>query len=162
MFKRTFLLSSVAIALSAVSGCASLFSSNTQIVEIETSPEGASITIINQDGEIVFQGKTPFKEELTKAKGFFKGENYSVHIEKGGYRSVDFVLTSHNNGWYVFGNSLNGFLPGWIGVDPKTTNMYRLDPEKLTMHLVPLEDELDLVSELDKTSKKNTKKRNLK
>lgn len=92
---------------------------------------------------MIYQGVTPFKEELKKAKGFFKGEDYAVHIEKGGYRAVDLVITSHNNGWYVFGNTLNAFLPGWLIVDPKTTDMYRLDPEKVLIELVPLDEELN-------------------
>lgn len=142
MFKRTFLTASAA-ALLCLSGCASIFSSSTQVVELITNPEGASITITNRSGEVVYQGVTPFKEELNKAKGFFKGEDYAVHIEKGGYRAADLVITSHNNGWYVFGNTLNAFLPGWLIVDPKTTDMYRLDPEKVLIELVPLEDELN-------------------
>lgn len=159
MFKRTLLLSSVSVALLAVGGCASIFSSGTQIVEIDTDPEGASIEIINRDGERIFQGKTPFNEELPKAKGFFKGENYSVHIEKGGYRAVDLVLTSHNNVWYVFGNTLNAYLPGWLAVDPKTTNMYRLDPEKLKLQLLPLDEELNPISEPpQKIQRKKAKK----
>jgi conserved uncharacterized protein len=142
MFKRTFLAASAA-ALLSLSGCASVFSSSTQLVELVTNPEGASITITNRSGEVVYQGVTPFKEELKKAKGFFKGEDYAVHIEKGGYRAVDLVITSHNNGWYVFGNTLNAFLPGWLIVDPKTTDMYRLDPEKVLIELVPLDEELN-------------------
>ena len=121
MFKRTFLSCISALALLSLGGCASVFSSSTQVIEIETNPEDASITITNRSGEVVYQGRTPFKEELKKAKGFFKGEDYAVHIEKGGFRAVDLVITSHNNGWYVFGNTLNVFLPGWLIADPKTT-----------------------------------------
>ena len=142
MFKRTFLAVASAVALLSLNGCASVFSSPNHVVELVTNPEGASITVVNRGGETVYKGLTPFKEELSKAKGFFKGEDYAVHIEKGGYRAVDLVITSHNNGWYVFGNTLNAFLPGWLIVDPKTHDMYQLHPEKVLIELVPLDEEL--------------------
>lgn len=142
-------------ALLTVTGCASFFSSSTQLIEIETNPTEAFITITNRSGETIYQGRTPFKEELAKAKGFFKGEDYSIHIEKGGYRPVDLVLTSHNNGWYVFGNSLTGFLPGWLGIDPHTTNMYRLEPKKVSIELVPLDSELNSEFLAPQRNKKN-------
>lgn len=141
MYRRIFLAISATTILS-LTGCASVFSSSTQVVELSTNPEGAAITVTNRNGEVIYRGLTPFKEELNKANGFFKGEDYSVHIEKGGFRAVDLVITSHNNGWYVFGNTMNAFLPGWLIADPKTKNMYRLDPEKVTIELVPLENEL--------------------
>lgn len=143
MFKRTFLTVASATALLSLTGCASVFSSSSQVVELATNPEGASITVTNRSGEVVYQGLTPFKEELSKAQGFFKGEDYAVHIEKGGFRAADLVITSHNNGWYVFGNTLNAFLPGWLAVDPKTHDMYRLDPNKILIELVPLNDDLN-------------------
>ncbi len=160
MFKRTFLSCISALALLSLGGCASVFSSSTQVIEIETNPEDASITITNRSGEVVYQGRTPFKEELKKAKGFFKGEDYAVHIEKGGFRAVDLVLTSHNNGWYVFGNTLNVFLPGWLIADPKTTNMYRLDPEKIIIKMVPLEDQIEpVVSNRSKGTHRNLRRK---
>ncbi len=162
MLKRTLLKSSGAIALLALSGCASVFSTSTQVVEINTNPEHASITITNRSGEVVYKGLTPFKEEVNKAKGFFKGEDYSIHIEKGGFRPVDLLISSHNNGWYVFGNTLNGFLLGWLAFDPKTTNMYKLDPEQTIIELVPLEDELNLVPAANTKPQKNSTKRRAK
>ena len=160
MFKRTFLSCISALALLSLGGCASVFSSSTQVIEIETNPEDASITITNRSGEVVYQGRTPFKEELKKAKGFFKGEDYAVHIEKGGFRAVDLVLTSHNNGWYVFGNTLNVFLPGRLIADPKTTNMYRLDPEKIIIKMVPLEDQIEpVVSNRSKGTHRNLRRK---
>ena len=140
-------MSSGALALLALSGCASVFSSSTQLGEIETNPSGASIMITNRSGEIVYKGLTPFKEELTKARGFFKGDDYSIHIEKGGYRAADLTLTFHNNAWYVFGNTFNGFLLGWLLFDPKTTHLYRLDPGKVSIDLTPLEAQLNISSE---------------
>lgn len=159
MLKRTLLMSSSALALLALSGCASVFSSSTQLVEIETNPSGASIMITNRSEEIVYKGLTPFKEELTKARGFFKGEDYSIHIEKGGYRAADLTLTFHNNAWYVFGNTLNGFLLGWLLFDPKTTHLYRLDPGKVSIDLMPLEAQLNISS---KPQENKPKRRELK
>ena len=143
MFKRTFLTALSTSGLLSLCGCASIFSSPTQLIEIVTAPSEASIVVTNRSGDVVYQGRTPFKEELNKANGFFKGEDYAIHIEKGGFRAVDLVVTSHNNGWYVFGNTLNAFLPGWLIVDSKTKDMYKLDPEKIQIELVPLDHGLD-------------------
>lgn len=150
MFKRTFLTALSTSGLLSLCGCASIFSSPTQLIEIVTAPSEASIVVTNRSGDVVYQGRTPFKEELNKANGFFKGEDYAIHIEKGGFRAVDLVVTSHNNGWYVFGNTLNAFLPGWLIVDSKTKDMYKLDPEKIQIELVPLDHGLDQTSSLNR------------
>lgn len=162
MLKRTFLAAVSSLPLLSLSGCTSIFSSSTQLIELQTNPEGADIIITNRKGEVVYHGKTPFKKELNKAQGFFKGEDYSIHIEKGGFRAVDLVVTSHNNAWYVFGNTLNGFLPGWLIVDPKTKDMYRLDPEKILIEMVPLEGELGRANEASpsKVNPKPSKRKN--
>lgn len=141
MLKKLFFATASIIALISINGCSSVFSSQTEVIEVASNPEGASITITNRKGDTVYKGVTPIKQELAKAEGFFKGEDYAVHIEKGGFRAVDVVITSHNNGWYVFGNTLNAFLPGWLIVDPKTKDMYRLDPKKILVDLVPLNDD---------------------
>ena len=161
MLKRNFLALTTA-SLFALTGCSSIFSTDKQEVEIVTNPEGASLTITNRSGEVVYSGVTPFKEELLKAESFFKGEIYHVHIEKGGFRAADLEITSKNNAWYVFGNTLNGFVPGWVGVDPKTHTLYELDPPVISIELVPLENELIPISPDTKVKVQKKSKRNVK
>ena len=49
----------------------------------------------------------------------------------------------------MFGNTLNAFLPGWLIVDSKTKDMYKLDPEKIQIELVPLDHGLDQTGSLN-------------
>lgn len=139
MLRRKVLKSGAALSVLALSGCASFQNEEKETVEIETNPEGAFVTITNRSGKTIFTGKTPIKESLERAQGYFKGEIYSVHIEKAGYQAADLTITSKNNAWYVFGNTLAGFIPGWLGVDPKSYRMYELHPIKISLRLVPLE-----------------------
>ncbi len=46
------------------------------------------------------------------------------------------VVKSKNNLWYVFGNTTNAFIPGWIGVDPKTHAMYELSSPRIKVRLL--------------------------
>ena len=43
-----------------------------------------------------------------------------------------------------------GFLPGWLIVDSKTKDMYKLDPEKIQIELVPLDHGLDQTGSLNR------------
>lgn len=72
--------------LLSLSGCASIVDKDAQKVEITTVPANCFITIKEKDGKPVYSGQTPFKQELNKAKGYFSGQVYDVHIERGGYR----------------------------------------------------------------------------
>ena len=93
-------------------GCASIVDKDVQEIEITTIPENCSISIKDKDGENVYTGQTPFKEELTKAKGYFSGQSYDIHIEKGGYRPVDLVVKSRNSGIPSVALSQDGL--GWM------------------------------------------------
>ncbi len=119
-----------------LSGCASIAEKDIQELEITTTPESCSITVTDKNGENIYQGKTPFNQTLSKAEGYFTGQIYNIHIEKGGCRPADLVVKSKNNLWYVFGNTANAFIPGWIGVDAKTHAMYELSSSKIHVRLV--------------------------
>ena len=68
--KSLLLMLSISTMLSLF-GCASIVDKDVQEIEITTIPENCSISIKDKDGENVYTGQTPFKEELTKAKGYF-------------------------------------------------------------------------------------------
>ena len=122
--------------LLGLSSCASIVNKDVQEVEVTTVPANCSIAIREKDGKYVYSGQTPFKQELKKANGYFSGQVYEVRIEKGGYRPVDLVIKSKNDIWYVFGNTIDAFIPGWIGVDAKTKTMYEFSEPKLEIHLI--------------------------
>lgn len=145
--KSLLLMVSISTMLSLF-GCASIVDKDVQEIEITTIPENCSISIKDKDGENVYTGQTPFKEELTKAKGYFSGQSYDIHIEKGGYRPVDLVVKSRNSVWYVFGNTFSGFIPGWIGVDAKTRSMYEMSPSRIEIRLIS-DTETDFPGQLE-------------
>ena len=130
--KSLLLMLSISTMLSLF-GCASIVDKDVQEIEITTIPENCSISIKDKDGENVYTGQTPFKEELTKAKG---------------YRPVDLVVKSRNSVWYVFGNTFSGFIPGWIGVDAKTRSMYEMSPSRIEIRLIS-DTETDFPGQLE-------------
>lgn len=114
------------VAISFLSGCASIVSKSDYPVSISSQPEGAEISIKNREGESVFSGKTPTTINLKASAGFFKGENYAVTFKKEGYISHTAQIERGVDGWYIAGNLVFGGLVGWLIVDPATGAMWTL------------------------------------
>ena len=139
MKKLKILTISALFCSGLLAGCSSIVTHETQELEVLTNPETCSITITDDKGNKVFEGYTPAKVELNKDHGYFEGCVYDIHLEKGGFQPQDLVVKSKNTSWYVFGNTLNVFIPGWISVDPKMRRMHELMPAKVEVHMVPME-----------------------
>lgn len=142
MLRRKILGSSLIAAVVSITGCSTIMSSDKQEIEFKTKPENVSLVITDENEVVVFKGITPCKFELQKTEGYFRPKNYQVHIEKGGYQAVDIVLEAKNNGWYVFGNTLNLFIPGWGAVDPKAGTQYVFTPGYVELELTPLAQQI--------------------
>ncbi|GLP96471.1 hypothetical protein [Paraferrimonas sedimenticola] len=115
------------------SGCSSIVSKSDYAVAINSNPGGASFVITNRDGQKVESGVTPSTVTLSSSSGYFKGESYTVVLQKEGYSEKTYTLTSSIDGWY-FGNILLGGLIGMLIVDPATGAMYNL-PERADISL---------------------------
>ena len=102
---------------------------------INSSPDGASFVLENRDGEKVHSGNTPSTITLSSSAGYFKGETYTLTLNKEGYGSKVYTINSSVDGWY-FGNILLGGLIGMLIVDPATGAMYNL-PERVDVSLDP-------------------------
>ncbi|WP_246210412.1 hypothetical protein [Vibrio aquimaris] len=136
-----------ALASIALSGCSSIVSESDYPVSIHTNPEGASFTISNEGGQIVYKGITPSNITLSASAGFFDGETYTFKLKKEGYFDNTYVLESTVDGWY-FGNILFGGLIGLLVVDPATGAMFSL-PEEVHVELsesITASDSLDVIS----------------
>jgi len=120
-----------AIAL-LLAGCASILSESQYPVTFNTTPSGATLSITNRDGNVVFEGTSPTTLTLKSGAGFFKGEEYTVSAALNGQVGTA-TLTPGIDGWYV-GNILFGGLIGILIVDPATGAMYRL-PETFNVAL---------------------------
>lgn len=112
------------------SGCASLVSHSTWPVEINTVPEGAVFSILDEKGQGVRAGTTPKLIILDSGDGFFQGAKYTVHFKKKGFWVKSAILNPQINGWY-WGNLLFGWFVGMLMVDPITGAMFKL-PETFT------------------------------
>ncbi|WOT03992.1 hypothetical protein [Shewanella youngdeokensis] len=123
------------IALSAIimSGCSSIVSKSDYAVTINSNPGGSSFVITNRAGQKVESGVTPSTVTLKSSAGYFKGETYTVVLNKEGFSEKTYTLTSSVDGWY-FGNILLGGLIGMLIVDPATGAMYNL-PERVDISL---------------------------
>ena len=136
------ILSLIAAAV-FLSSCATIVSKSSTMVGVDTSPQGATIQIINRRGEVVYNGHTPATLSLKHASGFFRKASYRVVLSMDGYESKTVVINAHVNGWY-WGNLAFGGIIGFLIIDPATGAMYKLDndyvDEKMTMKVVTLRD----------------------
>lgn len=115
-----------------ISGCASIVGEKTQLMNINSNPSSAKISISDEKGKEIFEGKTPANVTLRKSDGsYFGGKDYIVRVEKEGFKSKTIRVESKPNGWYVAGNIVFGGLIGWLVVDPMTGAMYNLTPEQI-------------------------------
>jgi hypothetical protein len=126
----------LAATLLTFTGCASVFNSGPEQIQIDSTPNGARVTIYDERGEIAAQGRTQLKTQL-KAGGKFERHSYRVKIEKLGYAPKELLIRNELSGWY-WGNFIYSGPLGALVVDPLTGNMWKLDPVKLDVTLEKL------------------------
>ena len=133
---KTKILSLLIIPL-IFTGCASIFDGGSKSVQINSNPQGAKVTVSNQEGKTLFIKTTPAMVVLDRSSGYFRGEDYKLILEEAGYEPYETHVTSTIDGWY-FGNILLGGLVGMLIVDPMTGDMYTLSPMDVNCNLVPV------------------------
>jgi len=112
MFSKALLAASVAVALVATTGCATIVSGSTQSVQIDSTPSNAVVKINNLE-----QGQTPVRVNLSRAQ-----KVATVQIELPGFEPEEIQLTRSVNGW-VWGNIVFGGLIGLV-IDASNGAMY--------------------------------------
>lgn len=125
--------------------CATIFTRSSYPFTINTEPNGATITIANSAGAIIYQGTTPANTRLKSSRGYMKDEQYTLTFSKEGYEDKMVTIHSRFDGWYL-GNILLGGLIGMLIVDPSSGAMYRFkrDDRKMTQTLIPTTQEVAL------------------
>lgn len=119
-------------------GCATIVGDSDQHMAINSTPDKASIKIIDEHGQDVFEGTTPTTVTLAKTDGtYFGGKTYTVTVSKQGFAPVVVNVTHHLNGWYLFGNIMLGGVIGYVVVDPFHGGMYTLSPDSVRATLPP-------------------------
>jgi hypothetical protein len=114
-----------------LAGCGSIIKGSTHEIAFTSTPTQASISIVDEDGSQVFNGKTPATVTLNKKRGYFSGKTYYVTVDKPGFKRFETTLNTRVSAWYVGGNILFGGLIGWLIVDPLTGGMWTISPEEV-------------------------------
>ncbi|EID6396113.1 hypothetical protein LB995_005471, partial [Escherichia coli] len=79
-----------------LSGCATIVGDETQLVQVNSNPSGASFKVKDESGVIVAQGKTPQGVTLAKSDGsYFGKKSYQITMEKDGYEPVTLPIKAN-------------------------------------------------------------------
>ena len=122
-----------ALSFVMVTGCSSIVSKSEYSVAVNSAPDGANFTITDRAGQKVHSGITPSSITLKSSAGYFKGETFTIALNKEGFAQKTYTLNSSVDGWY-WGNILFGGLIGMLIVDPATGAMYNL-PDRVDISL---------------------------
>ncbi len=124
------------LTFALLSGCASIVNHSPKPVTLTSIPSHAEFIVTNHEGKMVHSGVTPETVTLKPDAGYFRGEKYTLKLQKEGFSSQSASLDAKLNGWY-WGNFLLGALPiGLLIVDPLTGAMWSM-PETKSVVLVP-------------------------
>lgn len=122
-------LIAITICLS-LSACATLLNSKYETIPIVSNPSGAIVKVINEQGEVVFNGTTPTKVFLHKSNGgYLTGSNYKVELSKPGYQTLTQLLHTKIN-WVYLLNPVSA-----ISVDASNGTLYQFDKETIHAEL---------------------------
>ena len=126
----------IAASTLLVTACATIIGDKTHLMNVNSTPSAASVTITDEKGAAIFTGQTPTNVVLQKSDGSYWGKkSYIVTISKPGYGTQTIPVTASANGWYIGGNIIFGGLIGWFIVDPLNGAMYNLSPEHINASL---------------------------
>jgi len=125
----------LAVATFLFTGCSSIVDGGPKLVQINSNPLGAKVTIFDKTGKEIDSRTTPTSVALKRSHGFFSGEDYKLVFDAPGYYPYETHIQSSVDGWY-FGNVIFGGLIGILIVDPATGAMFTLSPREVNHNLV--------------------------
>lgn len=114
----------------AVSSCATLFTGTSQKVYIDSDPPGADIYIDNMN-----KGQTPSVVKIQKNVDDVMNGGRAIRLEKEGYRSENYMMSSGFNGISI----LNNFILLFWAIDVATGAVYKFD-SNVKFNLIPGKD----------------------
>ena len=114
------------LAALVVSGCATIFSSGPESIEVKSDPPGASFTFGRYSGTTPTMISVPRKEIKDSTSFYFKKE---------GYEDITVPITTHIQGITWLGIL---FWPS-IVVDIASANAYKLDDPRISARLIPIQ-----------------------
>jgi hypothetical protein len=128
MKKALAFLGAATLALTVLTGCATLFGGGPkQNVTISADQSKATFLIKDQTGMVVFEGKDP--GTLSLARKY----TYTVEVSLDGYAKQTVMISQGVNGWFWGNICLGGIVGG--AVDFVTGSMWELQPSKLNIKM---------------------------
>lgn len=111
-------------------GCATIMTDKMQMIVVNSRPKDAKVTLFNEEGQIIYKGKTPCNIKLRKDDL----ANSRLTIEKDGYKMKEIYLGSKYEKW-VWGNCCILILP--IAVDFIAGRAKRAEIDEVYLILQP-------------------------
>lgn len=122
---KTYIVCLFVLGTVLVTGCATIMNGDMVLLPVGTLPPQAKLIINGQ------QYLSPAMVLVPRGKG-----NFTLHVEKEGYQSVDIPLKESIDGW-VWGNILFGGIVGLV-IDFASGRAYDIDPEEVNAPLQAL------------------------
>lgn len=119
------LLAVLVVAAIASSGCATIFNGQSQIVHVETVPEGCRVSVDGQSSQL-----SPCSFPVKR------GQEHTLRIEKDGYRTNTMTLSKSFSPITLLNCLLPGFLI-WYAVDFVDGAAWQMDREHVAVTLDP-------------------------
>ncbi|MCK6600393.1 MAG: PEGA domain-containing protein [Bacteroidetes bacterium] len=116
------------LILSFFSSCATIMKGGNQEMKVNSTPGDAKITVTNQAGVAVFEGKTPAKFKLKKDK------DYVVTVSLDGYKDQKVSVSPGAIEGAFWGNICIGGVIGVV-IDIAAGSWKKLEPNDITVNL---------------------------
>ncbi|MEW6775722.1 MAG: PEGA domain-containing protein [Bdellovibrionota bacterium] len=123
-FRNAFAYFTLFCFLFMATGCATIVNGTKQKVKINSTPDGATVSV---DG--VDSGTTPATVKMRRK------EDHKVVIKKPGYKPKEVELKNKMSWWWL-GNVVIGGIIGLV-VDMASGGVYKLEPKKIDAALEP-------------------------
>ncbi len=108
-----------------LTGCCSIVGKDSFPLTINSNPDGATISVKDENGVKMYSGITPTTVMLGAGEAYFHAKSYSITFSKQGYKEQYVQVRATLDGWY-WGNILFGGIIGMLIVDPITGKMWKL------------------------------------
>lgn len=139
MFKPSLPFALLSLSALLLSSCASIVSGPYQKIWLDSTPQGAQVEIVTEDGKKVVETTTPTKVKLRRGAGYFRPGRYVAIFHKSGYEKEKVPITNDGVGnWWVMGDIVFGGLFSLLVIEPLTGAMYVLRPDEIHPHLTPV------------------------
>jgi len=123
--KAKGMIAALLLPMFFLTGCCSIVGRDVFPLTINSNPDGANISVKDENGVKVYSGITPTTVTLAAGESYFHAKSYSITFSKQGYKDQYVQVRATLDGWY-WGNILFGGLIGMLIVDPITGKMWKL------------------------------------